>query len=231
MTRPSDEELIDCWQTQPAPLLPLLHAFHDRDGFLSDDAIRVVSRALRIPLADLFGTVSFYHHLARVPGGRHAPRVCTGPICALRGAGTTVEQLDGATGMPCAGRCDQPIPVLRGGESLVATTATQLRASPSPLPPTPPPLANFQECVFQSIREPGRATLEGYQKTGGYEALDQATRDQDAEAVIQTITDSGLAGRGGAGFPTGTKWRAVRDAAAAAPVSYTHLTLPPSDLV
>jgi formate dehydrogenase subunit gamma len=43
-------------------LLPLLHAFHDRDGYLSDDALRAVATALRIPLADLYGTVTFYHH-------------------------------------------------------------------------------------------------------------------------------------------------------------------------
>ena len=33
----SNEELIARWREQEAPLLPLLHAFHDRDGFLSDD--------------------------------------------------------------------------------------------------------------------------------------------------------------------------------------------------
>ena len=82
----SNEDLIDRWTRKPAPLLPLLHAFHDRDGFLSDEALREVSRALKIPLADLFGTVSFYHHFTRTPEGRNAPRVCTGPICCNRGA-------------------------------------------------------------------------------------------------------------------------------------------------
>jgi len=80
-----DQQLIDQWKNEPAPLLPLLHAFHNRDGYLSDDALRAVSEGLKTPLADLYGTVTFYHHFSRTPGGLEAPRVCTGNICCLRG--------------------------------------------------------------------------------------------------------------------------------------------------
>ena len=73
----TNQELIDLWRDEPAPLLPLLHAFHDRDGYLSEEALGDVSQALRIPLADLFGTVTFYHHFSREPDGLKAPRVCT----------------------------------------------------------------------------------------------------------------------------------------------------------
>ena len=58
MSSPTDRAIIDRWREEPAPLLPMLHAFHDRDGYLSDDALRTVAQALRIPLADLFGTVT-----------------------------------------------------------------------------------------------------------------------------------------------------------------------------
>ena len=101
------------WREEPAPLLPLLHAFHDRDGYLSDDALRAISEGLRTPLADLYGTVTFYHHFARTPGGKESPRVCDGPICKLHGCDDLRAQLEGATSMPCAGRCDEPVPVLQ----------------------------------------------------------------------------------------------------------------------
>ncbi len=49
-------------------------------------------------------------------------------------------------------------------------------------------------------------SYEEYCMSGGFEALYRCIKDSDQEAVIKTITDSGLRGRGGAGFPTGKKW-------------------------
>jgi len=74
MSVPTDQELIERWRGEPAPLLPLLHDFHDRDGYLSDDALRAVADGLRTPLADLYGTVTFHHHFSREPGGKERPR-------------------------------------------------------------------------------------------------------------------------------------------------------------
>ena len=169
-------------------------------------------KGLRQPLADLFATVTFYHHFAREAGGLTQPRVCTGPVCRLRGADACLAALagQGATPMPCAGRCDEPIPVLIGHQQWVGDAAGNLARRPTPLPPANP--GGIEECVFAQIRQPGRNTLAGYRATGGYAGLTRAVTQMTPAAVIAHLKASKLAGRGGAGFPTGQKWQAVADA-------------------
>ena len=55
---------------------------------------------------------------------------------------------------------------------------------------------------------PDYFTLEGYRRHGGYTALPKALA-MDPDAIIGTVKDTGLRGRGGAGFPTGLKWSFV----------------------
>jgi len=207
-----DRQLVEEWAGKPAPLLGVLHAFHDRDGYISESAMRAISKGLRQPLADLFGTVTFYHHLSRETDGLNKPRVCTGPVCSLQGGNECLSALveKGATPMPCAGRCDEPVPVLVGHEQFVGDAKGNLVRKQTPLPPANP--GNIEECVFSNIREPERNILAGYKRTGGYEGLTRAIKEMTPKSVIEHVKASKLAGRGGAAFPTGQKWDAVAKA-------------------
>lgn len=208
----TNAELIETWRDAPAPLLGILHAFHDRDGYISEGALSDIAIGFRIPLAELFGTLTFYHHFSSEEPGQNAPRVCTGPVCRLNGGIEILKSLqsDQATAMPCAGRCDDCVPVLNGHRVLTGKNVDTLSMQPTPLPP-PNPTDN-EECIFADIRRPAQNTIDGYKSSGGYEALKTSIKSLTPEAVIQTLKDSQLAGRGGAGFPTGVKWESVLNA-------------------
>jgi NADH-quinone oxidoreductase subunit F len=61
--------------------------------------------------------------------------------------------------------------------------------------------------IFEALGQERSWTLDGYRKTGGYEAWERILREKPPrEQVIETVKASGLRGRGGAGFPTGVKW-------------------------
>src|SRR6476469_2495524 len=56
----------------------------------------------------------------------------------------------------------------------------------------------------------GREGFKEYRDRGGYQALEKTLRSV-SEEVIQIVSDAGLLGRGGAGFPTGKKWQFTRE--------------------
>jgi len=64
--------------------------------------------------------------------------------------------------------------------------------------------------VIRRRGEPDVRALEAYRRTGGYAALEKAVREQPPAQIIQQVLDAHLRGRGGAGRPTGEKWRIVR---------------------
>ncbi len=71
--------------------------------------------------------------------------------------------------------------------------------------PEPKPIVPFEPVLLKHINDKDSHTIEQYLSRGGYDTVKKFI-GSDAAAMIKTIDESGLRGRGGAGFPTGKKW-------------------------
>ncbi|MDP5291534.1 formate dehydrogenase subunit gamma [Oceanimonas sp. CHS3-5] len=80
------ERIVASLRHQPGALLPMLHGIQDELGYIPDDAIPVIAKALRITAADVHGVVSFYHYFRSEQPGRHVVEVCRAEACQARGA-------------------------------------------------------------------------------------------------------------------------------------------------
>jgi NADH-quinone oxidoreductase subunit E len=87
-------ELRKRYPTAEALTLPALHiAQREWGGWLPDEAIAAVAAELDLPVAKVFGVVTFYDLYHQKPVGRHRIRVCTNLSCQLRGSDEIMEAL------------------------------------------------------------------------------------------------------------------------------------------
>jgi NADH-quinone oxidoreductase subunit F len=181
-------------------LLPALRAAQRRVGWVSEGALGYASRRLSVPPAEAYGVATFYALLSLEERPADVTHVCTDLACALKGA--TVGPGEHAS--PCLGLCER------------APARYRTVAGPEPfeeqLPAEAPPLPQREGLrLLRRIADGVDPTsLDAYVASGGVEALARA-RELGPDAVIAEVAESKLLGRGGAAFPTGVKWRAVRD--------------------
>src|SRR5581483_9600176 len=67
-------------------------------------------------------------------------------------------------------------------------------------------MPDYEPVLLRRVGKPNSQALEGYRADGGYRALAKALNEMSREQVVNVVKDSGLRGRGGAGFPCGVKW-------------------------
>ena len=88
-----------------------------------------------------------------------------------------------------------------GAEVLPDKKLADRQAAGGPEPGTDPET----RMLFKSVDEPGLASIDTYRRLGGYRSLERAFRELEPEELLEVLQESGLRGRGGAGFSMGKK--------------------------
>ena len=190
-------------------LIEYLHKIQDAEGCLPAGLLQGLAEIMRIPMAEVYEVATFYAHFDVVPDDAQRPpavtvRVCDSLSCMMAGAEQLIAALQSEETpdvrilrAPCVGSC-HTAPVAHVGHHHVDHA-------------TPAKVMELATGGHTHPEVPAYQTLEQYVSEGGYEVLKACLSGKHTvEDVIATLSDGGLRGLGGAGFPTGRKWTLVR---------------------
>ncbi len=192
-------------------LIEHLHKIQDNFGCLEARHLRALAEEMRLSQAEIYEVASFYHHFDIVREGQpkpaiHTIRVCDSLSCAQKGAEALISRLEQTVDAgtvrivraPCMGRC-ATAPVAHVGRNAIDHATDKI--------------------VWQALDAkqfapeiPAYKTFAQYKAEDGYAQLSKVLSGEiSADDLIGTLSEAGLRGLGGAGFPAGTKWKIVRE--------------------
>jgi formate dehydrogenase beta subunit len=189
-------------------LIEYLHLIQDKYHQISAAHLAALAEEMKLSFAEVFETATFYAHFDIVKEGEpNVPpltiRVCDSLTCAMLGGEKLLRDLQDKAGpgirvvrAPCVGRCDTA-PTAEVGHNFVDHAAAfSVLAT-----------ANSGDT---HAHVPSYIGYDAYVEDGGYKLLARVrSGDLSNEDLLTALDDAALRGLGGAGFPTGRKWRAV----------------------
>lgn len=191
-------------------LIEYLHKIQDTYGGLAAEHIHALAKLLKISQVEVYEVASFYAHFDIVKEGENYPapitiRVCNSVTCAMKGAEQLYRDLKASQDptkvrvlhAPCLGRCAHA-PALHIGKNAI-DKATKQKVE--------------EDLAAKNLtpKIPAYKRYETYLDEGGYTELKRfRSGELNIDGIIETLQEAGLKGLGGAGFPSGTKWKFVR---------------------
>lgn len=189
-------------------LIEHLHLIQDTYHQISAAHLAALADEMKLSFAEVFETATFYAHFDIVKEGEpNVPpltiRVCDSLTCAMLGGEKLLKDLQNTAGpgirvvrAPCVGRCDTA-PTAEVGHNFVDHAAVTRVLDAAKNGDTDTHLPEYVD-------------YDAYLAGGGYKLLERVrTGGLPREDLLKALDDASLRGLGGAGFPTGRKWRAV----------------------
>ena len=220
--------------------MPLLHLWQEHFGFISDEAVLWIAKKLGLQPINILELVTFYPMFRQKPAGKTHIRVCRTLSCAMAGGFELMENLCAALEIqrpPDGDGIHDPIAVSADGNYSVEFVECLASCGTAPvcmigeqlheqLDPNsiadllPNQTSNIKRqtfphplehrLVYKNIgRTDWTTDIDCYLGDGGYEQLKQALTMSRSD-IVNKVKNSGLRGRGGAGFSCGLKWSFIK---------------------
>lgn len=149
MFSPELVSFIEEWKTKPGNLIMVLHKVQEEFHYISREAADKVAEMLGVPLASIWGVVSFYHFFKLTKPGKHNIQVCMGTACYLKGGQGILDELSSQLNLPegavsedglfslegvrCIGCCGLAPVMTIGGEVYGKVTKAQIAKILAPM--------------------------------------------------------------------------------------------------
>lgn len=215
-------------------LMDILIDIHDLQGYVNDANIEVLAERLGMSTAEVNETVSFYHFFTKTPKAKYNIYLNTSITACLRGrkeVKETFERECGATfgsksedemfglyDTSCIGMNDQGPAAIINDHIFTNLTPYRVRqlikdlkagmtiqeATYESAGDGNNADADMKTMIFNNIRKASILLDKNYKK---FEVVSKELKKHSPEDIIKIVEESNLRGRGGAGFPTGLKWR------------------------
>ncbi len=230
--------LLEQYNSDKTRLIDMLWDIQNQLGYISEEAITSLAEGLNMSSNDIRETLSFYHFFKDTPFGKHKIYLCNTVIAKMgnyeevratleQETNTSFGSVDnsGTFGLGdanCIGLSDQEPAMMVDQVVFTKLTARKVKEVISQLKQgkTAVEIANpngadskdsayINAMVAENIRTESKVM---FKTNRDYKSILKACLEKHPEQIVATMIESNLRGRGGAGFPTGLKWKMGREA-------------------